>query len=78
VPGSGGRDDLAAARAITAALASSGLADLDAWLSPAQRAEVLAWGALTAQALDAATQFTTWCEARGFREFRKVRARGGG
>ncbi|KAF8054985.1 MTX1 [Scenedesmus sp. PABB004] len=64
--------DLGAARAIIALLARTGLADLDAWLSPAQRAELLAFTALLQAKLDPATHYTTWLERRGFREFRKA------
>lgn len=48
------------------------VANLDSWLSPAQKAEQLAFVTLVTTALDVATQYTTWLEQRGFREFRKV------
>jgi hypothetical protein len=51
----------------------AGVADLDAWLNPSQRAEVLAFVTLLSAKLDVATHYTMWLEARGFREFRKVR-----
>jgi hypothetical protein len=52
----------------------AGVADLDAWLNPSQRAEVLAFVTLLSAKLDVATHYTMWLEARGFGEFRKVRA----
>lgn len=58
------------------ALARSGVADLDGWLAPPQRAELLAFATLISAKLDAATQYTTWLEKRGFGEFRKVRVEG--
>lgn len=64
--------DLAAARAILAALAKSNTVNLDAGLSPAQRAELLAFVTLVTARLDVATHYTTWLEPRGFREFRKA------
>jgi hypothetical protein len=64
--------DLAAAAAILAALAKSNVAQLDTWLSPAQKAEQLAFVTLITAKLDVATQYSTWLEGRGFREFRKV------
>lgn len=69
--------DLAAARAIMTALAKATnvAAALDVWLSPAQKAEQLAFVTLVTSKLDVATHYTTWLEARGFREFRKVRWR---
>jgi hypothetical protein len=73
VPAASEAGDLAAARAIIAALASSGAADLDGWLSPPQRAELLAFATLLQSKLDVATHYTTWIEKRGFGEFRKVR-----
>jgi hypothetical protein len=72
VPAAAELGDLAAARAILAALAKSNVANLDSWLSPAQKAEQLAFVTLVTTKLDAATHFTMWLEARGFREFRKV------
>ena len=70
--------DLAAARAVIAALRKSGQAalDLDGQLQPAQRAEVTAFSLLIETRLDPATLWTCWLEARGFQEFRKVGARG--
>ena len=41
-------------------------ADLDAALSPAQRAEVAAWGCLARSALEPASAYTTWCEAASY------------
>ncbi len=70
-PKAGG--DLAAAAALVGALLSTGVADLDSWLSPPQRAERLAFATLLSSRLEPASQFTTWLEPRGFREFRKVR-----
>lgn len=73
IPAAAELGDLAAARAITAALAKAGVVNLDAWLSPAQKAEQLAFITLVTSKLDVATHYTTWLEARGFREFRKVK-----
>jgi hypothetical protein len=67
--------DLAAARAIIAALAASGAGDLDGWLAAPQRAELLAFATLLQAKLDVATHYTTWIEKRGYGEFRKVRPR---
>jgi hypothetical protein len=64
--------DLAAARAIIAALAASGAGDLDGWLAAPQRAELLAFATLLQAKLDVATHYTTWIESRGYGEFRKV------
>lgn len=75
IPAAAELGDLAAARAITAALAKAGVVNLDAWLSPAQKAEQLAFITLVTSKLDVATHYTTWLEARGFREFRKVKSR---
>eukprot|EP00879_Flechtneria_rotunda_P027958 GHRR01030027.1.p1 GENE.GHRR01030027.1~~GHRR01030027.1.p1 ORF type:complete len:290 (+),score=92.71 GHRR01030027.1:192-1061(+) len=72
VPAASDAGDLAAARAIIAHLAKSGLADLDAKLSPPQRAELLAFTSLVQSTLDIATHYTTWVEQRGYREFRKA------
>eukprot|EP00775_Hariotina_reticulata_P011273 gene11272-11423_t len=78
VPAAAEAGDLAAARAIIAALSKSSgpsagpLVDLDAALSPAQRAELLAFTALLSSKLDVATNYTTWIEKRGYREFRKA------
>lgn len=74
VPAASEAGDLAAARAIIAALAASGAGDLDAWLAPPQRAELLAFATLLQAKLDTATHYTTWIEKRGFGEFRKVRS----
>lgn len=73
IPAAAELGDLAAACAITAALAKAGVVNLDAWLSPAQKAEQLAFVTLVTTKLDVATHYTTWLEARGFREFRKVK-----
>uniref|UniRef100_A0A383WGR9 Metaxin n=2 Tax=Tetradesmus obliquus TaxID=3088 RepID=A0A383WGR9_TETOB len=72
VPAASEAGDLAAARAIIAALAASGAGDLDAWLAPPQRAELLAFATLLQAKLDTATHYTTWIEKRGFGEFRKA------
>jgi hypothetical protein len=78
VPAAAEAGDLAAARAIIAAMSkppepsAAALVDLDAALSPAQRAELLAFTALITAKLDVATNYTTWVEKRGYREFRKV------
>ncbi|GBF92589.1 metaxin [Raphidocelis subcapitata] len=63
--------DLAAARAILSHLRKAG-ADLDAWLSPAQRAEVAAFSLLVEARLEPATLWTAWLERRGFNEMRKA------
>lgn len=72
IPAAAELGDLAAAAAILAALAKANIAHLDSWLSPAQKAELLAFSTLINSKLDVATHYTTWLEQRGFREFRKV------
>jgi hypothetical protein len=64
-------NDLAAARAILSQLAASGL-DLDAQLTAAERADASAYRQYIQATLEPATQYTTWVESRGFKEFRKV------
>ena len=66
-------NDLAAARAILLQLAASGL-DLDAQLTAAEKADALAYKQYIQSNLEPATQYTTWVESRGFKEFRKVPA----
>jgi hypothetical protein len=54
-----------AAAAVIAYAAAQG-ADLDAWLSPAQRADAAAFACLARTALEPASAFTTWCEPASF------------
>jgi metaxin len=57
---------------------AGGPLNLDAWLQPAQRAEVAAFGLLIQAKLDPATLWTCWLERRGFGELRKVGQGGAG
>ena len=72
--GGGAPTDLAAARAVLAALrkARGGALDLDARLQPAQRAEAAAFALMVETRLEPATLWTTWLEARGYDEFRRA------
>eukprot|EP00877_Chromochloris_zofingiensis_P010751 jgi/Chrzof1/592/Cz01g21160.t1 len=64
-------DDLAAAQAIIEHLKQHDL-NIDTSLTAAQRADAMAFANLIHGKLDPATQYTTWCETRGFKEFRKA------
>jgi hypothetical protein len=46
--------------------------DLDHHLSPAQRAELLAFATLVQSKLDAAAEFSIWMEAKGYQAYAKV------
>ena len=60
------------ARAIVEHLRNS-RQDLDAGLSPAQKAEAAAFAALVEAKLEPAVLWTTWCEAESFSKHTQVR-----
>ncbi|KAK9905474.1 hypothetical protein WJX75_000427 [Coccomyxa subellipsoidea] len=64
-------DEFASARAIISYLQSHG-SDLDAHLTTAQKAELLAFTALVEAKLEPATQYTTWCEAESYNRHTRV------
>ncbi|KAG1672518.1 hypothetical protein FOA52_002827 [Chlamydomonas sp. UWO 241] len=63
--------EFASARACTH-FAARHVKDIDAHLSSAQRAELLAYTVLVETRLDTATVVSAWCEPSGFAEMRKV------
>lgn len=65
------RDEFQTARDIIS-YAKKHIRDLDASLSLGQRADLLAFSSLVETRLDVATTLTTWVEARGFSEYKKV------
>jgi Outer mitochondrial membrane transport complex protein len=69
-----GSCDFEAAKAIIAHLQATTV-DLDAALTPAQRAELVAFHSLLTEKLEPATVFTTWCEDHSFKQFTSVRRR---
>ncbi|PNW85250.1 hypothetical protein CHLRE_03g177900v5 [Chlamydomonas reinhardtii] len=64
-------DEFAAAGAVLA-YAKKHIKDLDAPLSLAQRADLLAFTSLVENRLNVATLMTCWCEPRGFAEMKKA------
>lgn len=64
-------DEFAAAQAVIA-YAAKHACDLDASLTAAQRAGLLAFSSLVHGRLDVATDVCMWLEPRGFAEHRKV------
>lgn len=67
-----GPSDFAAARSVIA-FARKHVNDLDAHLTASQRAQLLAFSVMVESKLDTATAVSTWCEGRGFGEYKKVR-----
>lgn len=63
-------DDAAAARSVFV-FARKHSRDLDVGLTAAQRAELLAFSTLM-EKLSTATAVASWCEAKGFSEYKKV------
>lgn len=63
-------DDVAAARSVFV-FARKHSRDLDVGLTAAQRAELLAFSTLM-EKLATATAVASWCEAKGFSEYKKV------